>query len=761
MTVTIYRSSASGDDTGGGSFNVNRPTGLQSNDWVIFIGACSPSGGQVVSLPSDSAGTLYSSDTLKVGYKLAGAEPANYSFSAAGGAAPRVSLAAVLAYKGGSSTAPVPFVGGVEVISGGVTERSPATLAPSMAAIRLHIGFAYDTSADADITSTHPDGMKERIDITEFNTNLGVDITAHLTVCDEFVVAGSEAIRESIIDRAATVLTGLQLYIFQEPLTQSDPIQPDEGLEILLELTHQHETTGLDTTKLYSGRGVVFSGGEEYERRLMNAPEIEQRASDAVVFGGVVATTISALRLDNKDGALDAIYAYGLALGRTCVVKIVTVTDENASDLGVGAVSNASTVFSGIVAAMSPDGTTMVVQLSDRISLLDVPLQNDVYDGSADFGGGAENEGLTQPLLIGRGFNLNPTALGPSPTRETYQVHSRTIQDISNVYIRGVVQTTAGHPGVGTYAALLTDGAFELGSTPDGEVTVTAKGDATYAYANNHGEVIALMITDFGPMISDSYINGESFSLVDTVMSGEIGFYSELGDRISTRTAIDHIVRSGGIWFSGGHDGRLRLAMARPGPTESLYLTEPDIVELRPVALPANLQPAPSEISMFTERNWHPISDFAGTVTAANRRKLGGPGRTVRVTSAAIDARQAIKRHWDIIDGYWFNDSNGEDCIEQMMAFVETGLIAFRVTTDRYRGVVELGMRVDIESYGSIGPSYGLSGGFSGIVCAWREIPAKGRATMTLIGPLPRGGLELREYAGFELREDGGLELRE
>ena len=51
------------------------------------------------------------------------------------------------------------------------------------------------------------------------------------------------------------------------------------------------------------------------------------------------------------------------------------------------------------------------------------------------------------------------------------------------------------------------------------------------------------------------------------------------------------------------------------------------------------------------------------------------------------------------------------------------------VTTDRYLGQVELGMTAQV-TY----PYYGLAGGWSGIVVAWREKIGARRLELTLIG---------------------------
>jgi hypothetical protein len=234
--------------------------------------------------------------------------------------------------------------------------------------------------------------------------------------------------------------------------------------------------------KKYSGRGVTFTANEHYERRLLGSTQISQSAVDYAAVGGVIATTVNQIRLNNTDGALDTIYRRGLAVHRSVVIKTVKVTNEAASDLGAGAVSNAVTVFSGVVARLTPDGDNMILSVSDQTERLNVPLQSAEYDGTSGFGGGSEKQGLTKPALFGRCYNLLPEQLGTISGRETFQVHSRTINDVVEMRIRGVAQSkAAGAPIAGEYRQLLTDGSAELGAAPDGDVTLTAKGTRSEA----------------------------------------------------------------------------------------------------------------------------------------------------------------------------------------------------------------------------------------------------------------------------------------
>ena len=757
MTIAKFGSVSSATDTGGGTFAVNKPSGTVDNEWMFMVLGCSVSGGQSIAPPGGWT-LLYqhAPGFFGVWRRLALSEPANYTITQSGGSGQRSGAAAIVRLIGADPANP-PIVGAGTVALASTSVKAAGMLAASGAALVYHIGCAHDSN-DTTLESAPPGGMAERLDIEQNDGGTGLNV--QLAISEKAILPGATSDLFATLDIAADNI-GIQLIVFQAPLAAS---VPDEhaALETLFELTHWDENLAAETVKKYSARGVTFTGGEHYAPRLINSVEISQSAIDFAAVGGVVATTVSQILLRNDDGGLDSICYRGLAVGRTAIIKTVKVMSETATDLGAGAVSNAVTVFAGVVSRIAPSGDNMVVSVSDLTERLNVPLQTDEYSGTSGFGGGTEKKGLTKPALFGRAYNLLPEQLGTISGRETFQVHSRAVNAVSAVYIRGVAQTNSGGvaPAVGEYRALLTDGAFELGASPDGDVTCTAKGDdpTSEIYANQHGEVLDRMLKNFGPLLSTGEVESSTFTDVDSMLPGEIGLFLPAGDRSTVRQVIERVLKSGGIWLAGGRNGKVRLSMARPGlPAERLYLKEHYISAVRPIPVPSSLQPTPSTIQIETERNWHPLANIASSVTGGSRRALSGRGRTVESISTALETRQKPKRAWPIV-GLWFNDTDGQMSADQIRAWVEQGLRAIEVETDRYPNQVELGMGCEIESY----PRFGLGNGFFGIVAGWREKPSEARVTLTLLGVSPAYMAELREDGVMvELREDGSVELRE
>lgn len=385
------------------------------------------------------------------------------------------------------------------------------------------------------------------------------------------------------------------------------------------------------------------------------------------------------------------------------------------------------------------------LMLSDLSSRLNAPLQNTLYDGTSGKGGGAENKGLPKPILFGYCYNIRPIYLGSTNlgdgSLETYQVNWRQLDDVKAVRDAGVgltEKTTAGAAAAGEWKQYKTDGCFQVGSVPAGVVTCDANGDenASNFYANNTGEVVTRILTDYGPKLPTSSLDDVTFTEVDAFMTGEIGWYRGTQE-ISTGGAIDQILQHAALRLSGGRNGKLRLSFVDPIVAPRFYLTEPDILRLEPVPLPADFSPAPSNIDIICERNWTPmgVSDIATSVSGSTRRKLLSPGARVRSSSQDIDRRQLPDRTLTL-PGLFKVQADAQRRGDQFRSWIDLGLRAFEVTTDRYRNIFEMGDVVYL-----LYPKHGLNvtggsaaTGFTGVVSNWEEIASKGQCKITLIG---------------------------
>ena len=168
--------------------------------------------------------------------------------------------------------------------------------------------------------------------------------------------------------------------------------------------------------------------------------------------------------------------------------------------------------------------------------------------------------------------------------------------------------------------------------------------------------------------------------------------------------------------------------MAAPNAAADFTLTRADIKDCDFEPLPLALQPTPQAVEILAGRNWAPSDDIAGVITGDERAALAGEGAYERAFSNTIAARSATNRVLRL-PGLFRTAEGAQARASELRTWLERGLRAYRVVTDRYLGQVEIGMTGRI-TY----PFAGLSGGWSGLVVGWREQIGARRLELTLIG---------------------------
>jgi hypothetical protein len=369
--------------------------------------------------------------------------------------------------------------------------------------------------------------------------------------------------------------------------------------------------------------------------------------------------------------------------------------------------------------------------ISDRFA---TQLQPTLYGGGGGLDGASELKGLPKPVSLGRRYNVTPVFLGNVDLGQgalpTYQTNWREIAGHDAVRIRGVEQTRVGSaPGIGQWTDFVALGCFQLGSSPDGPVTCDVRGDApSQRYARSLTDAIRTVLTALGPALSDSDFDAQSWFDVGPRLAAEIG-WGVGAEQVSAGDALRELLASAGAWLYGTRAGKLGVALVgSPAATAHLTLTLADILDLKSEPLPASLQPTPQAVEIRSARNWTLLDDVAGSVDAAARAALASPGRFERAFSNAIAARSIGVRTMRI-EGLYAAAADAAARAADLRSWLERGLRMLTITTDRYLGQVELGMTANV-TY----PYDGLSGGWSGIVVAWREKIGARRLELTVIG---------------------------
>lgn len=491
-----------------------------------------------------------------------------------------------------------------------------------------------------------------------------------------------------------------------------------------------------------------------WEPRLLGEVTLQQSAADALSIGGTLSLGVGEVGLADADSALADLDRWGTADGRAVQITVIPVENAQRSDAGTplaGAAlgmrmdlftghatilrTDPVVAFRGMVQRVDRRGDrTGVLRITDVVERLATPLQPMKYLGAGGTEGGDDLKGKPKPVALGRPANVEPVYLGNIDlgagigALETYQVHWRAVEDITAVRIRGVSQTlVGGTPTTGQARVFASLGMFQLGSSADGIVTADVRGDAAGGYVSSLPGVIRRLVQSLGPQFGTDDIDATAFAFAEADLPGEVGWYAGPEDVTCAEVASGLVAHCGAV-LAGGRQGRLRLFDPIAPGTDQFSLSMPQIIACRPVPLPAGLRPLPREATVGWRRNWTPVSDPAGSVTAADRQWLQAEQRgPVRAASALITGYVAQQRTLAFRGLYWAQ-ADAQARANKWRDWLAAGPRMFDVITDRYLGQVECG-HIGRIAY----PAWGLDAGVRVIVLGWAERLAARRLTLTVI----------------------------
>lgn len=496
-------------------------------------------------------------------------------------------------------------------------------------------------------------------------------------------------------------------------------------------------STNTLSTKRWSSRGYISAAADApafalYEARILGEVELRQSVFDRIGAAGRVALALSEIDLANYDRALDDLIQRGLADGRNVALRVAAYTDQGQIHGGTP-LSSASLVWTGRVAGWPSRGRQARVALADISELLGLQLQLVRYSGAGGLGGSAALAGLPMPVSVGFRFNVTPVYIGDvdlgDGLKQTFQTNWREIVGHSAVRIRGVEQTpVTSAPTPGRYRDYPALGLFQLGGSADGDVTCDVYGDAPSGdYVNTTGGCIRRLVTALGPRYDAQLLDNTSWAEFETDVPGEIGWGIGAQD-ISTDAALAQILQGVAGWACGSRAGTLRLAALKsPLSTPAFILEEQDIISCEPIDMPRELSPSPNIVQVLSDANWTPLQNIAESVVPSMRARLAGIGTPALYFSDTVTRRVQQNRAWSL-PGLYRDLAWAQSRAIALGAWLERGLRAFRIVTDRYRGQIELGYsgRVNYAPCGLVN--------WDGTALAWAEKLKRGRVELIMVG---------------------------
>lgn len=252
-----------------------------------------------------------------------------------------------------------------------------------------------------------------------------------------------------------------------------------------------------------------------------------------------------------------------------------------------GAFADFGVLFKGRLEDVTWDDTKFNLILADPGIMFDKVIQETVFAGTGGVEGGSDLKDEVKPLLFGERINIAPILTDAAD--RIYVIHDSSVNSIDNVFDRGVVLTNAGDitalslpalenwtPEGGKYVTDLAQGAFRLGATPDGPVTVDAKGDDTATYINKIAD-IAQRIIENRTDLATADIDTSAVTTFNTDRPGVAGIY--IDSQANVQAVLSSLVgQVGGTWYFAD-DGKWTILVPKFAASQAT-ISEHDIVSI-------------------------------------------------------------------------------------------------------------------------------------------------------------------------------------
>lgn len=288
---------------------------------------------------------------------------------------------------------------------------------------------------------------------------------------------------------------------------------------------------------------------------------------------------VGQLQLLNGDGALDAYR--GHSWGEVRVYRWVQGSPF----------SDAKPLFSGQAATPVYDRSAkraapVSAGFYDPRVEMDQPIQVNLYAGGGGYDGPAELKGRPKPLAFGDLSDAHVPAPRVDAAHGVHQLHDGAISALVGVFDRGdnaglisdgdkVGATFDGFaPAAAHYATDKGRGLFKANTNPVGTVTFGLKGDATPAYVETAGPIIARLLARLG--VPAGRIGP---SVAGLAAAAPIGVFDQSGSQ--GRELIGWVARSAPAAVLPGRDGVWGATLIAPPKAIADYAIDPfDIVDL-------------------------------------------------------------------------------------------------------------------------------------------------------------------------------------
>lgn len=313
-------------------------------------------------------------------------------------------------------------------------------------------------------------------------------------------------------------------------------------------------------------------------------------------------------------------------------------------------------VFDGVCASIEHSEDELIINIQNSEKTLESEFVQNKYGGYGGIDGGSDLAEKPKPLLYGECLHITPVLV--DATNLIYQVHDGSMEAVTAVYDRGVALTSSGDVAdittatvsAGHFKTQLSGGYIKLGSTPDGQITVDAKGDNTGGYVSTSGKIATrLLRTKLGLFnLIDSDIDQGAFNLIDLTVPAAIGIY--ITEKTSVLNVFNSIFTPIQCYWTYDEQGLITAGIGKEPETDSVFeLNENNIID--GTFQVTNVYPPSWRVNIGYARNWTSQSEIATGASDTYRdfvqedfRRIIIEDRNIRTLSS-----NAIERTYDTL----------------------------------------------------------------------------------------------------------------
>ncbi len=310
------------------------------------------------------------------------------------------------------------------------------------------------------------------------------------------------------------------------------------------------------------------------------------------------APSFGSVRIKNGDKELDALMGYYWG-GRS--VKVYAGSPDFTRSQFVK-------IFDGLAQSVEGDEDEIIINLSDKQSILESNFEQNLYEGSGGLDGGEELAGKPKPLVYGACKNV-PLTLVDSANL-IYQVHDGSIEAVTKVFDRGVELTNEGDVAditgesvsASSFKTQLSGGYIKLGSNPDGRITANVQGDNTGGYVDEIGSITSRLLKTKLDLsnFSDEEIDQGALNAIDQSINSSLGFYTQ--DSTNLKAVIDALFVPAQCYWAFSRLGEFTGGVLGSPSSPSLTLTADNIEDDSFEVL--NVIPPAWRVSIEYDRSW-------------------------------------------------------------------------------------------------------------------------------------------------------------